>query len=87
MAIEKGIAHRPGLFKQTNKEHKHGRHRSKGSISSSAKGVEILIFFQTYVIYAIFRKSFSESAFKKSKERLEQRAKASSSVANQTKET
>ncbi|KAJ8933917.1 hypothetical protein NQ318_016489 [Aromia moschata] len=37
MAIEKGIAHRPGAFKQTNKEHKHGRHRSKGSISISAK--------------------------------------------------
>lgn len=42
MAIEKGIAHRPGLFKQTNKEHKHGRHRSKGSISSSAKGTRTL---------------------------------------------
>lgn len=42
MAIEKGIAHRPGVFKQTNKEHKHGRHRSKSSISSSAKGKFIL---------------------------------------------
>ncbi|CAG9814514.1 unnamed protein product [Phaedon cochleariae] len=38
MAIEKGIAHRPGVFKQTNKEHKHGRHRSKGSINVSSKG-------------------------------------------------
>nr|CAH7717750.1 unnamed protein product [Callosobruchus chinensis] len=38
MAIDKPIAHRPGVFKQTNKEHKHGRHRSKGSISLAAKG-------------------------------------------------
>ncbi|CAG9859624.1 unnamed protein product [Phyllotreta striolata] len=38
MAIEKGIAHRSGVFKQSNKEHKHGRHRSKGSISVSNKG-------------------------------------------------
>lgn len=38
MAIEKGVAHRPGAFKQSNKEHKHGRHRSKGSISISTKG-------------------------------------------------
>ncbi|CAG9833535.1 unnamed protein product [Diabrotica balteata] len=38
MAIEKGIAHRPGAYKQTNKEHKHGRHRSKGSISVTTKG-------------------------------------------------
>ncbi|CAH2015899.1 unnamed protein product [Acanthoscelides obtectus] len=38
MAIDKPIAHRPGAFKQTNKEHKHGRHRSKGSISLAAKG-------------------------------------------------
>lgn len=43
MAIEKGTAHRPGVFKQSNKEHKHGRHRSKGSISSSAKGKRSLI--------------------------------------------
>ncbi|VEN52810.1 unnamed protein product, partial [Callosobruchus maculatus] len=38
MAIDKPIAHRPGIFKQTNKGHKHGRHRSKGSISLAAKG-------------------------------------------------
>lgn len=38
MAIEKGIAHRAGAFKQSNKEHKHGRHRSKGSISVTTKG-------------------------------------------------
>ncbi|KAG5893678.1 hypothetical protein JTB14_021974 [Gonioctena quinquepunctata] len=38
MAIVKGEAHRPGSFKQSNKEHKHGRHRSKGSINVSTKG-------------------------------------------------
>lgn len=31
-------AHRPGALKQTNKTHKHGRHRSKGAISIAAKG-------------------------------------------------
>ncbi|XP_063973599.1 pre-rRNA-processing protein TSR1 homolog [Diachasmimorpha longicaudata] len=30
--------HRPGGFKQSNKAHKTGRHRSKGSISSALKG-------------------------------------------------
>lgn len=30
--------HRPGPFKQTNKVHKHGRHRSKGSIGTANKG-------------------------------------------------
>lgn len=46
MAIEKGVAHRPGPFKQSNKEHKHGKHRSKGSISISAKGeVGYVVYF------------------------------------------
>jgi len=31
-------AHRPGFLKQSNKPHKHGRHRSKGEISASCKG-------------------------------------------------
>lgn len=39
MGIDKTQAtHRPGAFKQVNKTHKHGRHRSKGSIDVSAKG-------------------------------------------------
>ncbi|XP_033337564.2 tsr1 ribosome assembly factor [Megalopta genalis] len=38
MPIVKQEAHRPGAFKQTNKAHKTGRHRSKGSISSDVKG-------------------------------------------------
>ncbi|KDR22360.1 pre-rRNA-processing protein TSR1 homolog [Zootermopsis nevadensis] len=30
--------HRPGVLKQQNKAHKHGRHRSKGAIDSAIKG-------------------------------------------------
>uniref|UniRef100_A0A915A692 Pre-rRNA-processing protein TSR1 homolog n=1 Tax=Parascaris univalens TaxID=6257 RepID=A0A915A692_PARUN len=32
------VAHRPGAFKQVNKKHKTGRHRTKGSIDSEARG-------------------------------------------------
>uniref|UniRef100_A0A0N5AK54 Pre-rRNA-processing protein TSR1 homolog n=1 Tax=Syphacia muris TaxID=451379 RepID=A0A0N5AK54_9BILA len=32
------VGHRPGAFKQTNKKHKTGRHRAKGSISDNARG-------------------------------------------------
>lgn len=38
MGITKQEVHRPGAFKQVNKAHKTGRHRSKGSISSDVKG-------------------------------------------------
>ncbi|XP_076638986.1 tsr1 ribosome assembly factor [Colletes latitarsis] len=38
MGLIKQEVHRAGGFKQTNKPHKTGRHRSKGSISSDAKG-------------------------------------------------
>lgn len=38
MALEKPQSHRPGIFKQVNKSHKHGRHKSKGSISIATKG-------------------------------------------------
>lgn len=38
MAVDKVQVHRPGPYKQSNKEHKHGRHRSKGSISVATKG-------------------------------------------------
>lgn len=38
MGITKQEVHRPGTFKQINKPHKTGRHRSKGSISNDAKG-------------------------------------------------
>ncbi|XP_060829692.1 pre-rRNA-processing protein TSR1 homolog [Bombus pascuorum] len=38
MGMTKQEVHRPGAFKQVNKPHKTGRHRSKGSISSEVKG-------------------------------------------------
>ncbi|XP_017880075.1 pre-rRNA-processing protein TSR1 homolog [Ceratina calcarata] len=38
MGITKQETHRPGAFKQSNKPHKTGRHRSKGSISGEVKG-------------------------------------------------
>ncbi|KAK5645758.1 hypothetical protein RI129_004222 [Pyrocoelia pectoralis] len=38
MGADKIQAHRAGPLKQTNKPHKHGRHRSKGSISSTNRG-------------------------------------------------
>lgn len=39
MGIDKIQAvHRPGAFKQVNKSHKHGRHRSKGALDIAAKG-------------------------------------------------
>ncbi|PBC29634.1 pre-rRNA-processing protein TSR1 homolog [Apis cerana] len=38
MGITKQEVHRPGAFKQINKSHKTGRHRSKGSINSEVKG-------------------------------------------------
>lgn len=44
MGIEKKQIHRPGVFKQTNKEHKHGRHRSKSSISNDSKGITLICF-------------------------------------------
>lgn len=38
MGTDKQETHRPGAFKQVNKSHKTGRHRSKGSISAEVKG-------------------------------------------------
>lgn len=49
MAIEKPQAHRPGPFKQANKPHKHGQHRSKGSISIATKGNLTNLFKQIWV--------------------------------------
>lgn len=34
------LKHRPGAFKQQNKTHKTGRHRSKGSICIANKGMD-----------------------------------------------
>jgi pre-rRNA-processing protein TSR1 len=39
MALESNQeTHRPGVLKQQNKAHKHGRHRSKGAIDNAVKG-------------------------------------------------
>ncbi|XP_072547226.1 pre-rRNA-processing protein TSR1 homolog [Salminus brasiliensis] len=35
---EQQQAHRPGLYKQKNKQHKHGKHRTKGEIERENKG-------------------------------------------------
>ncbi|RXN07618.1 pre-rRNA-processing TSR1 -like protein [Labeo rohita] len=35
---EQQQAHRPGVFKQKNKQHKHGKHRTKGEIGRENKG-------------------------------------------------
>ena len=31
-------AHKPGAFKQKNKTHKHGRHKTKGMLDQKTKG-------------------------------------------------
>lgn len=43
--MSKHTAHRPGAFKQVNKSHKTGRHRSKGAINNEVKGNILNIFF------------------------------------------
>ena len=42
MAAEKEEQHRPGAFKQQNKTHKTGRHRSKGQLDKDTKGTQVL---------------------------------------------
>ena len=44
------VRHRPGLFKQQNKTHKTGRHRSKGQLQKEARGiVQIVYIFVTII--------------------------------------
>lgn len=35
---EQQQAHRAGIYKQKNKQHKHGKHRTKGEIGRENKG-------------------------------------------------
>ena len=42
------VKHRPGIFKQSNKAHKTGRHRSKGLIDKDTKGL-FTVCLQYYV--------------------------------------
>lgn len=37
---EKQQGHRPGVYKQKNKGHKHGKHRTKGEIERENKGTQ-----------------------------------------------
>lgn len=37
-AGEEQQAHRAGVYKQNNKQHKHGKHRTKGEIGRENKG-------------------------------------------------
>lgn len=43
MGATKQEIHRPGALKQTNKQHKTGRHRSKSAINNEQKGKSIFI--------------------------------------------
>ena len=71
MGTTKQEVHRPGAFKQVNKPHKTGRHRSKGSISSEVKGkilcnlyyygFSIFCCFLYFLICNQYRKSWSKS--------------------------
>lgn len=36
--VEQQQGHRPGVYKQKNKVHKHGKHRTKGEIERENKG-------------------------------------------------
>ena len=35
--------HKPGPLKQQNKPHKHGRHRTKGQIDNTNKGIFVIL--------------------------------------------
>ena len=37
------VSHRPGLLKQQNKNHKHGRHRSKSELDKNNKGIVLCL--------------------------------------------
>jgi len=39
------VKHRPGIFKQSNKTHKTGRHRSKGIIHKDTKGMFLNLIY------------------------------------------
>ena len=40
MAADEQVRHRTGVFKQQNKSHKTGRHRSKGQINKECQGTD-----------------------------------------------
>lgn len=65
MAIE-GTVHRAGALKQTNKSHKHGKHRSNRQLDTENKGNRKLgKLNEKFNQNKYFRPSFSESFNKK----------------------
>lgn len=80
MGIEKPQAvHRPGLLKQANKLHKHGRHRSKGSIDLGTKGIQFyfikLILLNCQINYLIIGRVSLKSLTRKQKKELNKEAR------------
>ena len=49
--MEKQVTHRPGAFKQPNKTHKTGRHRSKGEILKTNKGKSKLYLYPSLKLH------------------------------------
>ena len=62
MAADKQQVHRPGVFKQQNKSHKHGKHRSKGSLERENRGIHLphvlLSYLPVYSICTVLIKIF-----------------------------
>lgn len=52
---EQQQAHRPGIYKQENKQHKHGKHRTKGEIGRENKGNSGRFIFLIVFLSAIFK--------------------------------
>ncbi len=55
--MEKELRHRPGAFKQQNKVHKTGRHKSKGQLQNEAKGEQVFLFYDCIVDVFYWHKS------------------------------
>jgi pre-rRNA-processing protein TSR1 len=65
MAIE-GTIHRAGALKQTNKSHKHGKHRSNRQIDTENKGkMRNLSTSSELHEFLLHRKSFGEGSDEK----------------------
>ena len=45
--------HRPGPMKQTNKTHKHGRHRSKGKMDEINSGILAVFRIDTIIVLTV----------------------------------
>lgn len=56
---EQQQAHRPGVYKQKNKQHKHGKHRTKGEIGRENKGNPGRFIF--LIVFLLFLPFFFDS--------------------------